>query len=112
MLTFRPTAQALIDLGTIFNLLALKPGVSDAPDAKPLVLNQSLAPGSRKPALIRFEDVQFSYESGREIFSNLTFDIEAGSKVAFVGQSGCGKSTVLRLLFRFYDPCQVCGGLG
>jgi len=46
----------------------------------------------------------FGYDLARPIFRNLTFTIPAGKKVAFVGASGAGKSTILRLLFRFYNP--------
>lgn len=64
------------------------------------VLSNTLAP------VIRFEDVTFSYPNRPEtaVFSNLTFEIPAGKIVAIVGESGAGKSTVLALLERFYEP--------
>src|SRR3970282_2939479 len=52
---------------------------------------------------IRFDHVGFSYESRRQILQDVSFDIPAGHKVAVVGASGRGKSTLSRLLFRFYD---------
>lgn len=53
---------------------------------------------------IRFEDVTFGYDPGEPVLDGFTLDIEAGSSVALVGSTGSGKSTVARLLVRFYDP--------
>ena len=53
---------------------------------------------------VRFEDVHFGYESGREILGGLDLDIAPGTSCAIVGPSGAGKSTIARLLYRFYDP--------
>ena len=53
---------------------------------------------------IRFEDVRFGYEDGREILKGLSVDIPPGTSCAIVGPSGAGKSTIARLLYRFYDP--------
>ena len=53
---------------------------------------------------IRFEDVRFGYDAGREILKGLDIDIPAGTSCAVVGPSGAGKSTIARLLYRFYDP--------
>lgn len=51
--------------------------------------------------------VSFKYESRNEyVFEDLNLKIKKGNKVAFVGSSGCGKSTILQLLLRFYDPQQ------
>lgn len=51
--------------------------------------------------------VSFKYESRNEyVFEDLSLKIKKGNKVAFVGSSGCGKSTILQLLLRFYDPQQ------
>ena len=57
-------------------------------------------------ASISFSDVDFSYPASetRNIINGMSFEIEEGKTVAFVGTSGCGKSTILRLLYRFYDP--------
>ncbi len=51
-----------------------------------------------------FEDVQFSYASGPPVLRGIDFTISAGSTVAFVGPTGSGKSTLVKLLLRFYDP--------
>jgi ATP-binding cassette subfamily B protein len=53
---------------------------------------------------IAFRGVGFSYDGQREVIRALSFEVEAGSRVAIVGPSGAGKSTIMRLLFRFYDP--------
>lgn len=55
---------------------------------------------------ISFEDVSFEYRPGQPALRNVTFNIEAGERVALVGRSGAGKSTLIDLLLRFYDPTQ------
>jgi ABC transporter ATM len=81
---YRENKQALIDMGTLFKLNESNAGVQDAADAKELVLHDRyLQPGSE---LIKVENVGFSYEGGREIFKDLSFTIEPGTKVAIVGQ--------------------------
>lgn len=52
---------------------------------------------------IRFEDVSFSYDNGRSVLDHLSFEVPPGSSVAIVGPTGCGKSTVARLIPRFYE---------
>ncbi len=53
------------------------------------------------------DSINFEYPNRPEVkvFENLTFEIKQGQKIAFVGGSGCGKSTVIQLIERFYDPC-------
>lgn len=53
---------------------------------------------------LTFENVNFEYQNGQAILKNLTFDIKAGQNIAFVGNSGAGKTTITNLLFRFYNP--------
>ncbi|KAL9252784.1 ABC transporter B family member 25-like protein [Drosera capensis] len=72
-----------------------KSEIRDTDDAKPLKLNG----GS-----IQFNDLHFSYLPERKILDGISFVVPAGRSVAIVGTSGSGKSTVLRLLFRFFDP--------
>lgn len=55
---------------------------------------------------ISFEDVSFEYRTGQPALRDVTFNIEAGERVALVGRSGAGKSTLIDLLLRFYDPTQ------
>ncbi|NER88928.1 MULTISPECIES: ABC transporter ATP-binding protein [unclassified Moorena] len=52
----------------------------------------------------KFEKVNFEYQKGQPILKNLTFDIKAGQNIAFVGNSGAGKTTITNLLFRLYNP--------
>ena len=95
---YREIRQALVDMGQMFGLLGQPAEVKDAHDAAPLQVT-----GGE----IVFDDVRFSYEPGREILKGLSFRVGPGQKLALVGHSGSGKSTVGRLLFRFYD---VSGG--
>lgn len=60
-------------------------------------------PGGRPPRL-EFQDVVFSYEESRPILRGAAFTVEPGEKVAIIGQNGSGKSTILNLLLRFYQP--------
>jgi ATP-binding cassette subfamily B protein len=90
-------AKAAAASERVFNLLQTTAEVRDLPDARPAALFQGA---------IRFEDVCFAYESGRPILEHLNFEIQPGQRVALVGPSGIGKSTIVNLLLRFYDPLQ------
>jgi len=91
---YREIKQALIDMERMFELLGQDREVADAPGAKPLVTQ-----GGR----IEFRDVSFGYDPRRPILQGVSFTIEAGKTAAVVGTSGAGKSTIARLMFRFYD---------
>jgi ABC-type transport system involved in Fe-S cluster assembly fused permease/ATPase subunit len=97
--TYRETRQALIDMSTMFKLLDLKSAIADSPNAQPLKIN----PGGGE---ITFQNVHFGYSDESFILKGASFTVPAGKKVAIVGQSGGGKSTLLRLLYRFYDADQ------
>lgn len=90
---YREVKRALADIARMFNLLDAAPAVVDAPDAKAL---------NPHPATVRFDKVSFSYRD-RPILHEVSFEIAPGKKLAVVGASGAGKSTIARLLFRFYD---------
>ncbi|MEK7992033.1 MAG: ABC transporter ATP-binding protein/permease [Thiotrichaceae bacterium] len=94
---YRAMKHAMVDMDLIFKLLEEEPDITDSPDARDL----DVGAGN-----VRFDEVSFHYQTERSILHNVSFDIPAGHKIAIVGSSGAGKSTVARLLFRFYDVTQ------
>jgi ATP-binding cassette, subfamily B, heavy metal transporter len=91
---YREVRRSLTDIENMLALLKREAKIIDAPNAKELLVTQSH---------IRWNQVDFAYDSERPILQQLTLDIPAGSKVAIVGASGAGKSTIARLMYRFYD---------
>lgn len=91
---YREIRHSLADMERMFGLLEQDPEIRDKLGAKPLAITQGA---------IRFEHVDFGYNPDRQILFDNSFEIPAGHKVAVVGASGAGKSTIARLLFRFYD---------
>ncbi len=81
---------------SIFEVLDLEPRITKS--ANPIVLDL------QKPPLIEFKSVDFSYpDSSKQVFDNFSLTIEPGEKIALVGENGAGKSTIIKLLARFYD---------
>jgi ABC-type transport system involved in Fe-S cluster assembly fused permease/ATPase subunit len=93
---YREIRQSLTDMENLFTLWEEKPNLTDS--------DQSVS--QTKQASIRFENVSFDYDERRTIIENISFEVPDGKKVALVGPTGAGKSTISRLLFRFYDPKQ------
>jgi ABC-type transport system involved in Fe-S cluster assembly fused permease/ATPase subunit len=93
-MVYREIKQAMLDMDRMFRLLHEHREVEDKPGAP------ELPPG---PATVEFRHVDFYYERARQILFDVSFTIAAGHRVAVVGHSGSGKSTIARLLYRFYD---------
>lgn len=87
--------------------MAAAQGIYQILDDKPLVADAPAAPNIDLQPTIAFEDVRFRYPgTRRDVHQGLAFNIEAGERVGLVGTSGGGKSSIVRLLLRFYDPDQ------
>lgn len=94
---YREVRQALLDMRSMFMLLGVESRVQNKDNAIPLLAD-------RTNSSIEFRNVSFEYENGNRIFENLSFTIPAGKKIAFVGGSGSGKSSMVRLMYRFFEP--------
>ena len=91
---YRNIRQSLTDMENLFSLWS----------EKPFETNQNTNLPQSAEASIRFENVSFDYDVRRTIIQNISFEVPNGKKVAIVGPTGAGKSTISRLLFRFYNP--------
>ncbi|CAL1548476.1 unnamed protein product [Lymnaea stagnalis] len=94
---YREVRQSLIDMHAMFSLLNMTTSIKSK-------LNAPLLQVTPSESTITFQDVYFEYVRGHSILNGLSFTVPSGKKVAIVGGSGSGKSTIVRLLFRFYDP--------
>lgn len=81
----------------VFEILDAQPDIHDRPDAQPLVTVEGH---------VRMENVTFGYDPRYSVLSNLSFEAKPGELVALVGPTGAGKTTVINLLHRFYDPIE------
>ncbi len=93
-MVYREIKQGLIDMESMFGLIDTPAEIADAPGAPALRVT-----GGH----VRFDHVDFAYESRRQILHDVSFEIRPGQKLAVVGHSGAGKSTLSRILYRFYD---------
>jgi ATP-binding cassette subfamily B protein/subfamily B ATP-binding cassette protein MsbA len=78
----------------VFNLLDLEPAIADVPEAQPL---------PRIKGRVEFKDVNFGYDDNTLVLQGVTLSAEPGQRIALVGETGAGKSTIVRLLARFFD---------
>src|SRR5262249_17292320 len=81
----------------IFSILDTPIGIKDG---------DGEAPMQQIKGKIEFKDISFAYPSGVKIFDNLSLSVEPGQMIGFVGSTGSGKTTLIKLLLRFYDPHQ------
>lgn len=93
-MVYRELRQALTDMSAMFRLLDQNVEIEDKPGAAPLAVGGGA---------VEFAHVGFGYDTRRAILRDVSFTVPAGKTVAIVGSSGAGKSTISRLLFRFYD---------
>ena len=91
---YREIRQALVDMSEMFELLAQAPDVIDSKNAYDLCVTEGR---------VDFKNISFGYERNRVILKNFNLSVKSGQNVAIVGTSGSGKSTIGRLMFRFYD---------
>ena len=91
---YREISQGMIDLRSLFSVLKIEPEIKDKKNAIEM---------SFEKTDIEFKNVSFSYDNKRDVLNKINFKIPSGSSLAIVGPTGAGKSTISRLLFRFYD---------
>jgi len=99
---YREIRQALTDMDRMFRLLQQNREIADSPDARPLAF-AGAATGGDRALEVRFANVDFGYDTRRRILHGVDFTIPPRTTCAVVGATGAGKSTLSRLLFRFYD---------
>jgi len=94
---YREIRQALIDMQVMFQLMSVSPKVSSGASSPLLNI-------SAQNAEISFNKISFEYIPGQKILNELSFTVPSGQNFAIVGGSGSGKSTIIRLLYRFFEP--------
>ncbi|XP_076247107.1 iron-sulfur clusters transporter ABCB7, mitochondrial-like [Calliopsis andreniformis] len=94
---YREVRQAFIDMQTMFTLMTMDTAIKTKENA----VYFNITP---KNSNIEFKNVNFQYVEGKPIFKDISFTIPCGKKIAIVGGSGCGKTTIVRLLYRFFEP--------
>lgn len=79
----------------IFDILDIKPIIKNSHNAKEI---------GKIKGIVEFKNVYFSYDENNEVLKNVSFKVNKGEKIALVGATGAGKTTIVSLLSRFYDP--------
>jgi ABC-type multidrug transport system fused ATPase/permease subunit len=92
---FQNIAFGFVSCQRVEEILEERPKIVDKEDAKDVLF---------KKGRVVFRKVIFGYKEREPVISGINFDIEGGSRIAFVGPSGCGKTTILNLILRLYDP--------
>jgi ATP-binding cassette subfamily B protein/subfamily B ATP-binding cassette protein MsbA len=87
--------NAVASAERVYDVLDRQPAIVDPPRPKPL---------PRLSEALRFEDISFHYHAERQVLRGINLEVHAGETLAIVGPNGCGKTTLLQLLPRFYDP--------
>tara|TARA_B100000686_G_scaffold354436_1_gene464699 strand:- start:24081 stop:25880 length:1800 start_codon:yes stop_codon:yes gene_type:complete len=91
---YREIQQSLVDMENMFTLLDEDPDIVDTPHALPINITDGI---------VRFSNVSFAYQKDRMILSDINLEVRNSQTLAIVGSTGAGKSTLSRLLFRFYE---------
>ncbi|KAK0104792.1 hypothetical protein ONS95_005061 [Cadophora gregata] len=91
---YKQISYSLMDAEQLLELFRTKPSIVDAPDAKPLKLGDGV---------VKFNNVSFAYDQRKPTLANVSFNVPSGKTVALVGETGGGKSTILKLIDRFYE---------
>lgn len=91
---FKNISYSLMDAERLLELFLTKPSITESPNAKPLKFTKGH---------VRFDGVSFAYDDRKPTLKDVTFSVPSGKTVALVGETGGGKSTILKLIERFYD---------
>ncbi|ROW16195.1 hypothetical protein VPNG_01761 [Cytospora leucostoma] len=95
----RNISRNLLQAERLLDIMQTKSSVVNKPNAPPFQF---------KAGSVKFKDVRFSYDNKKQVLQNIDFSVAPGTTIAFVGQTGAGKSTILKLLDRFYDVTEGC----
>ena len=96
---YRSISYSLMDAERLLELFQTKPSIIDHPNAKTLKLGKGE---------VKFDRVSFAYDERKPTLKDVTFTVPAGKTVAVVGETGGGKTTILKLILRFYDVKAGC----